>query len=70
MVLQGITMGLLAVLALTRVMTSLLFETSPLDPLALAIACFCVIGIGLVAGFLPAHRATRVDPALTLRNSG
>jgi predicted permease len=69
-ILVGLAFGLLGVFALTRVMTNLLFEVSPLDPLALAAACFSMILIGLFAGFLPATRAARVDPVVTLRDAG
>ena len=57
-------------LALTRVMRNLLFEVSPLDPLALASACVGMVLIGLLAGFLPANRASRIDPIVTLRDAG
>jgi predicted permease len=70
MVAMGLVFGLLGVLALTRVMANLLFEVSPLDPLALAAACVAMALIGLFAGFLPAHRAARIDPVVTLREAG
>ena len=70
MVAVGIVFGLLGVFALTRVMANLLFEVSPLDPLALAIACVSMMLIGLFAAFLPASRAARVDPIVTLRDAG
>jgi predicted permease len=66
----GLVFGLLGVLALTRVMRNLLFEVSPLDPLALASACVGMVLIGLLAGFLPANRASRIDPIVTLRDAG
>ena len=66
----AILLGLLGALALTRVMKSLLFEVSPLDPFALAAACIVMLLIGLLAGFLPANRAARADPAATLRDVG
>jgi putative ABC transport system permease protein len=66
----GLVFGLLGAFGLTRVMKSLLFETSPLDPFALAVACASMILIGLLAGFLPAARAARVDPVTTLRDEG
>jgi putative ABC transport system permease protein len=70
MVTVGLMLGLLGALALTRVMKGLLFEVSPLDPPALAGACVSMVLIGLVAGFLPANRAARVDPVTTLRDEG
>ena len=70
MVAVGIIFGLIGVLALTRVMANLLFEVSPLDPLVLAAACVAMVLIGLFAGFLPARRAARIDPIVTLRDAG
>jgi putative ABC transport system permease protein len=70
MVVAGLVFGLLGVFALTRVMTNLLFEVSPLDPFALTAACVSMTLIGLFAGLLPANRAARVDPIATLRNAG
>jgi ABC-type antimicrobial peptide transport system permease subunit len=66
----SVIFGLLGVLALTGVMRNLLFEVSPLDPLTLVVACVAMALIGLLAAFLPAHRAARVDPAVTLRDAG
>jgi ABC-type antimicrobial peptide transport system permease subunit len=66
----AILLGLIGAFALTRVMKSLLFEVSPLDPFALAAACVSMLVIGFLAGFLPAHRAARADPAATLRDAG
>jgi ABC-type lipoprotein release transport system permease subunit len=66
----GIVLGLLGTFALTRVMKNLLFEVSPLDPVALTVACFSIALIGLLAGFLPARRATSLDPVETLREEG
>ena len=70
MLLPGAVFGLLGAFAVTRIMTSLLFEVSPLDPIALAIACLLLGATGLFAGFLPANNAIRVDPAVTLRDIG
>jgi putative ABC transport system permease protein len=70
LVAAGLVFGLLGVAALTRVMARLLFEISPLDPLALAAACIAMVLIGLFAGFWPAHRAARIDPIVTLRDAG
>lgn len=70
MVAVGLAFGMVGAFALTRVMKSLLFEVSPLDPVALSVACAAMVLIGLVAGFLPANRAARVDPVTTLREEG
>ncbi|HEX5435822.1 MAG TPA: ABC transporter permease [Gemmatimonadaceae bacterium] len=63
----GAAVGLAGALAGSRVLASLLFEVSPTDPVALAGACVLLVAIGLVAAYLPARRATRVDPAQVLR---
>jgi putative ABC transport system permease protein len=70
LVIIGLVLGLTGAVALTRVMKGLLFELSPLDPAALAIACVSMVLIGLFAGFFPAHRASRLDPVVTLRDEG
>ncbi|MEX2264825.1 MAG: ABC transporter permease [Bryobacteraceae bacterium] len=70
MIAVGLALGMAGAFALTRVMKSLLFEVSPLDPLALTVACVSMMVVGLLAGFLPASRAARVDPVTTLRDEG
>jgi len=66
----GLGIGLAGAIAATRVMKSLLFEVSPLDPVAFAAACVAMAVIGILAGFVPAHRATKVNPVETLRDEG
>ncbi|UQA57147.1 ABC transporter permease [Polyangium aurulentum] len=63
----GIGAGLVASLALSRVMASVLYGVSERDPLTLAIACPVLAGAALLASFFPARRATRVPPAIALR---
>jgi predicted permease len=63
----GVAIGLPASAALTRLMKSLLFGISPLDPLAFAAAAVMLIFAAALASFLPARRAAAVDPAETLR---
>ena len=70
MIAIGLLAGLAGALALTRVLSSLLFEVSPLDPAVLASAAAVMAVIGLVAAALPASRAARVDPATALRSEG
>ncbi len=70
MVAMGLVFGLFGTFALTRVMKKLLFEVSPLDPLALTVASVSMILIGTLAGIIPASRATAVDPVTTLRDEG
>ncbi len=64
----GLAIGLAAAAALTRVMRSLLFEVSALDPAAFATAAVAMALIGTVAALIPAARATRVDPTVALRS--
>ena len=68
MVLVGLAIGLVGALALTRVMKSLLFEVSALDPIAFGAAALLMTLIGLAAALVPASRASRVDPVTALRS--
>jgi len=70
MVAVGLAVGLAGAFALTSVMKSLLFQVSALDPMAFVIACASMTLVGLMAVFLPAIRAARVDPVTTLRDEG
>jgi ABC-type antimicrobial peptide transport system permease subunit len=63
----GIAAGLALFLSGNRVLRSVLFEISPGDPSTIALAIGTLATIGIVAGLLPARRAARVDPAVTLR---
>jgi putative ABC transport system permease protein len=65
--LAGIAVGAVAAVALTRLMTKLLFEVRPLDPEAFAAAAITLMAFALLACYLPARRATRVDPLTALR---
>jgi predicted permease len=64
----GISIGLVAALGLTRIMASFLFGVRPTDPLTFAAVSLLLVGIALLACYLPARRATRVDPMLALRH--
>ncbi|MGA2593002.1 MAG: FtsX-like permease family protein [Bryobacteraceae bacterium] len=64
----GVLVGGLAALALTRLLKSQLFEISPMDPATYAIALSMLMAVAAWAAFLPAHRATRVDPVIALRH--
>jgi putative ABC transport system permease protein len=67
LVLIGIGFGMLGAYALTRTIRSLLFEVAPTDSLAFAIAALLLAVVGFLACYLPARRATKVDPLAALR---
>ena len=66
MTLAGIALGLAVASALTGVLDSLLFAVGPRDPLTFAVVGFVMLSLALLAGSLPARRASRVDPKETL----
>jgi putative ABC transport system permease protein len=67
MALIGVGVGLPAVLSVTRLTTSLLFGVAPTDPVSIAIAGVMLFAVAGVAGYVPARRATLVDPLVALR---
>src|SRR5256714_1607679 len=64
----GIFLGLLGALAVTRLLQSLLFGISATDPLTFAMSAFLLLSVALVACWLPASRATKIDPMVALRH--
>jgi len=66
--LVGVLVGLAGALALSRAIRSLLFELSPTDPLTLGSMAVLLGAVALLASYLPARRATRVDPLIALRS--
>jgi putative ABC transport system permease protein len=63
----GVALGLSGALGLTRFMKSLLFGVSPADPETLTAVCALLIGVTIAACYIPARRATKVEPVEALR---
>ena len=68
LVLAGVGVGLVAAFGLTRLMTSQLFDTQPTDPATLTAVSLLLCAVAIGATLVPARRATRVDPVVTLRD--
>jgi ABC-type antimicrobial peptide transport system permease subunit len=64
----GVVAGLAAALVLTRLMQSLLYNVSASDPLTLLCTAMTLVGVALLASYIPARRALHVDPMSALRS--
>ncbi|PYV20245.1 MAG: hypothetical protein DMG24_23420, partial [Acidobacteria bacterium] len=65
--LSGIALGTGGALALSRVMKSLLFHVSASDPVTYVVVAVAFLAVALAASYIPARRATRIDPMMALR---
>ena len=63
----GVIAGLAAAFAMTRVMSTLLYKVSPVDPVTFGVISSLIVLVSLLANYIPARRASRVDPMVALR---
>lgn len=67
LLISGITLGALCTLASASILQSMLYGARPRDPIVMALVCIGVGTVGLVAAYIPARRAAKVDPMVALR---
>jgi putative ABC transport system permease protein len=67
LILIGIVVGIAGAVALTRVLSSLLYDVTPTDPVTLVLVSSVLVAVALLASYVPARRAAKVDPMVALR---
>ncbi|HEV2381496.1 MAG TPA: FtsX-like permease family protein [Terriglobia bacterium] len=68
LVLGGLAVGVAGALGLTRMLNAFLYGTGSSDPLTFVVVAGLLLGMGLLAGYVPARRAARTDPLVALRD--
>jgi putative ABC transport system permease protein len=63
----GLAVGIVAAVAATRAMRSIVFDVSPTDPATYSVVAVFVLLVAALAGWIPARRAARVDPMVAMR---
>jgi len=63
----GVILGLAGAFGVTRVLQRFLFGVTPTDPIAFTVVTLALIAVGVTAAWMPARRATRIDPVAALR---
>jgi ABC-type lipoprotein release transport system permease subunit len=63
----GIALGLIGAFAASRAISRFLFGIGATDPVTFAVVCALLLGVALVASYIPSRRAVRVDPVVALR---
>jgi ABC-type lipoprotein release transport system permease subunit len=67
MIVAGTLLGLAGALAATQVLETSLYEVAPRDPQTFVVIAVLLAGVALLATYIPARRASLIDPAITLR---
>jgi putative ABC transport system permease protein len=65
--LGGVTLGIAGAIGLTRLISGLLFGVSPTDPITFAVVSLLLAGVAVLASYVPARRAMKIDPMIALR---
>jgi ABC-type antimicrobial peptide transport system permease subunit len=68
LVLAGLSLGIVGALALNHVISALLFAVEPTDPVTFLAVSLVLLGVAAAACFVPARRATSIDPLMALRS--